>query len=50
VDVLLGDASRARDELGWEPKVGFKELVGMMADSDLKLAEAEQRAGIRQDG
>jgi len=50
VDVLLGDATRARDELGWEPKVGFKELVGMMADSDLELAEAEQRAGIRPDG
>ena len=50
VDVLLGDASKAREELGWEPKVGFKELVGMMADSDLELAEAEQRAGMRQDG
>ena len=50
VDVLLGDATKARDELGWEPRVGFKELVGMMADSDLKLAEAEQRAGMRQDG
>jgi GDPmannose 4,6-dehydratase len=50
VDVLLGDATRARDELGWEPKVGFRELVGMMADSDLELAEAEQRAGIRPDG
>ena len=47
---MLGDASKAREELGWEPKVGFKELVGMMADSDLELAEAEQRAGMRQDG
>jgi GDPmannose 4,6-dehydratase len=48
VDVLRGDASKIRDELGWEPKVGFEELVKMMADSDLELARAEQRAGIRQ--
>ena len=48
VDMLRGDASKAREELGWKPKVGFDELVKMMADSDLVLAEAEQRAGIRQ--
>jgi GDPmannose 4,6-dehydratase len=45
VDVLLGDASKARKELGWEPKVGFKELVRRMVDSDLKLAEKEVKAG-----
>jgi GDPmannose 4,6-dehydratase len=45
VDVLLGDASKARKELGWEPKVGFKELVKLMVDSDLKLAEKEVKAG-----
>jgi GDPmannose 4,6-dehydratase len=45
VDVLLGDASKARKELGWEPKVGFKELVRLMIDSDLKLAEKEVKAG-----
>jgi len=48
VDMLRGDASKVREELGWEPRVGFEELVRMMADSDLALAEAEQRAGIRQ--
>lgn len=37
VDLLLGDASKAKEELGWEPEVGFKELVEMMADSDLEL-------------
>jgi GDPmannose 4,6-dehydratase len=37
VDLLLGDASKAKQELGWEPEVDFKELVEMMADSDLEL-------------
>ena len=37
VDVLQGDASKARMQLGWLPKVGFHELVRMMADSDLAL-------------
>jgi GDPmannose 4,6-dehydratase len=35
VEILQADASRARDELGWTPKVGFEELVHMMVDSDL---------------
>jgi GDPmannose 4,6-dehydratase len=37
VDLLLGDASKARKVLGWKPKVGFKELVNMMVDADLEL-------------
>ena len=37
VDLLVGDASKAGKELGWEPKVTFKELVQMMVDADLKL-------------
>lgn len=37
VDLLVGDASKAGKELGWEPKVTFKELVRMMVDADLKL-------------
>jgi GDPmannose 4,6-dehydratase len=49
VDVLLGDASKARENLGWAPKVGFKELVEMMVDSDMKLAEAELKSGMRPD-
>ena len=40
VDLLVGDASKAREKLGWEPKVSFRELVRMMVDHDLKLAEA----------
>ena len=35
VDLLVGDASNARRKLGWEPKISFKELVGMMVDADL---------------
>jgi GDPmannose 4,6-dehydratase len=41
VDLLLGDASKARRKLGWEPKVGFEELVKLMVDHDLKLAKEE---------
>ncbi len=42
VDYLLGDASKAKKELGWEPKIKFKELVKMMVDSDMRLAEEER--------
>lgn len=41
VDLLLGDASKARKELGWEPKVSFPELVNLMVDHDLELAKRE---------
>jgi GDPmannose 4,6-dehydratase len=34
--LLVGDADKARRELGWYPKIGFKELVGMMVAADLK--------------
>ena len=41
VDLLVGDASKARRELGWEPTVSFEELVAMMVDADVaKLEEA----------
>jgi GDPmannose 4,6-dehydratase len=36
VDLLLGDASKARTKLNWKPKVHFRELVHMMVDSDVK--------------
>jgi GDPmannose 4,6-dehydratase len=44
VDLLLGDSSKARKELGWKPKVSFTELVHMMVDADLELARREKRA------
>lgn len=42
VDHLLGDSSKARRELGWEPKVNFEDLVKMMVDHDMELARQEQ--------
>ena len=44
VDILLRDASKARDELGWTPEVDFKGLVKMMVEHDLDLAYREKRA------
>ena len=41
VDLLLGDASKARKELGWYPEVGFQELVSMMTKADLDRARRE---------
>ena len=41
VDLLLGDASKARRELGWQPRVGFEELVQLMVDADLEKARQE---------
>ena len=41
VDLLLGDASKARAKLGWTPEVSFTELVKLMVDYDLKLAQRE---------
>ena len=44
VDLLLGDPAKAKLKLGWEPKVTFEELVKMMVDADMKMAEREKRA------
>jgi len=37
VDLLIGDASKAKEKLGWKPKVNFKQLVRMMVDADCEL-------------
>lgn len=42
VDVLLGDAGKARKTLGWSPKVSFDQLVDMMIATDLDMAEREK--------
>jgi GDPmannose 4,6-dehydratase len=42
VDLLLGDATKAKQKLGWEPTVTFDELVAMMVDADLELAQREK--------
>lgn len=40
VDLLIGDSTKARTKLGWEPKVGFEELVAMMVDADVEALKA----------
>jgi GDPmannose 4,6-dehydratase len=47
VDVLLGDASKARGALGWSPRVDFDGLVGMMVAADLERARKEAAAARR---
>lgn len=42
VDLLCGDSSKAQQQLGWVPRVDFKQLVRMMVQSDLELAEQEK--------
>ena len=42
VDLLIGDASKAKRELGWEPTVRFAELVRMMVDHDRELRQSEE--------
>ena len=41
VDLLLADPSKAKRNLGWEPKVKFKDLARIMIDNDLELAKKE---------
>jgi GDPmannose 4,6-dehydratase len=41
VDLLIGDPTKAKKQLGWEPKVKFKELVKIMTEADLELAKRE---------
>lgn len=42
VDLLLGDPTKCKEKLGWEPRVGFEELVRMMVDHDLEMAASEK--------
>ena len=44
VDTLLGDASKARRQLGWRPRVGFAELIAEMVREDLALAERDRHS------
>ncbi len=41
VDLLVSDPAKARATLGWEPKVSFRELIGMMVDADIALLKEE---------
>jgi len=44
VDLLLGDASKAREVLGWQPRTSFEELIRLMVESDWELARQERRS------
>ncbi|MGC6397856.1 MAG: GDP-mannose 4,6-dehydratase, partial [Ilumatobacteraceae bacterium] len=41
VDLLIGDASKAKETLGWEPEVSFAQLVKMMVENDLEIEAAK---------
>ncbi|MDQ5854310.1 MAG: GDP-mannose 4,6-dehydratase [Chloroflexota bacterium] len=43
VDLLVGDASKAHEKLGWRPETSFEELVAMMVDADMKLLKSEHK-------
>jgi GDPmannose 4,6-dehydratase len=48
VDLLLGDATKAREKLGWQPRVGFSELIKMMVESDLEQVKTHiYGAGVK---
>jgi GDPmannose 4,6-dehydratase len=47
VDHLLGDASKARTELGWAPSINFKQLIEMMVDADLERHSASPHVAAR---
>jgi GDPmannose 4,6-dehydratase len=49
VDLLIGDASKAKQRLGWTPKIGFHDLAVMMVEEDLKV-EREKLDGTRSRG
>jgi GDPmannose 4,6-dehydratase len=55
VDLLIGDAAKAKRTLGWEPKVSFEELVTMMVDADMRAerqtleGDEANRAPVRGD-
>jgi GDPmannose 4,6-dehydratase len=42
VDLLVGNAAKAREQLGWKTEVGFPELVSMMVDADIDWLRSQQ--------
>jgi GDPmannose 4,6-dehydratase len=48
VEHLVGDASKAKRVLGWQPEVGFEELIRTMVDADLALLRGGSRAAFRE--
>jgi len=47
VELLVGDPTKARKQLGWEPKVKFDELVSLMVEADLRQEESKSGLGVK---
>ncbi len=47
VDLLIGDYSKAKKQLGWEPKTRFKDLAKLMVDADIKLLKDHQEGRVK---
>jgi GDPmannose 4,6-dehydratase len=47
VDLLIGDASKARQKLGWEPKIRFNDLVRLMVDADSQALQDQMSGKVR---
>ena len=47
VDLLIGDASKAKRQLNWEPKIKFKELVRLMVDADIQLLKDHREGRVK---
>lgn len=45
-DILLGDASKAKEKLGWEYETDFEELVRIMVEADIKTLEEKGEVGL----
>ena len=43
VNILIGDASKAKKALGWEPKVTFEQMISMMVESDLERLKTKHK-------
>jgi GDPmannose 4,6-dehydratase len=50
VDLLIGDASKAKRQLGWEPKTRFGDLVKLMVDADVELLRRHRQGQTRLSG
>ena len=47
VDLLIGDYSKAKKKLGWEPKTKFADLARLMVDADIKLLKDHQEGRVK---